>query len=217
MRFLALGLVFIAMFCGCLLTIDDQKFDMGDASLEAGHVRQDASDAHLTQPIDATRPDASDAHIADARHPDGALNTDGGHDGGHDAGNPLLAATCRAVADFVVTATSQSQISLSWKGAPGVTIKVDRKTYCGHDNYITLTTLAAGAASFTDTGDVEGDYNYWYEIVASEGDAGAASVLATQATVDPRNACAGDAAPQPSGVVAGDCTADGGVRSGDAG
>lgn len=143
------------------------------------------------------------------------LGSDGGPGATREGGSTLAAATCQAVADFVVTSTSASAVSLSWRGAPGVTVKVARKTYCGSDSYLTLATLPAGATSYTDS-TVQANWNYWYELVASNGaSAESEVVLATQAASDAMNGCAGGASPQPSGVTSGACSvaADGGLPS----
>ena len=106
---------------------------------------------------------------------------------------------CAAVADLTATATSAASVALSWTGAPGATVQVARKTYCGTDGYVTLATLPTGTTSYTDT-TVQGGWVYWYEITASEDGATASAALATQAAASPVAGCSPGATVQPSGV-----------------
>ena len=48
-------------------------------------------------------------------------------------------------------ALAASAITLSWTGAPGVTATIERKTYCGSDDYVSVATTADGVATFTDS------------------------------------------------------------------
>jgi Right handed beta helix region len=124
---------------------------------------------------------------------------------------------CAAIADYRTTATSPTAISLAWAGAPGTSVTVSRKTFCGTDAYVTLKTLPAGTTSYTDD-TVQTDWNYWYAIAATDGAGDTASVaLATQAATDPANGCSGGVPGRSSGITAtcGSSSADaGGGRDG---
>jgi hypothetical protein len=141
-------------------------------------------------------------------------------DVGAPSAEPVAAAACTAIADLHVSSSGPTGIGLAWSGSPGVIVSIARKSYCGVDSYLTLTTLPAGAAAYTDS-TVEASWNYWYEIVATDSDgAQASAALATQAASAPLNACAGGAAPQQAGVSSSACTAsgsDGGISTSDAG
>jgi hypothetical protein len=205
-----LGALLAAAPSACLLTIDDQKLDATDG----GHPDASHADVRLDVTVDQTALDGPSKR-GDAGHDASEASSEAGdvRDGAEDG--RLAAATCEAVADFVVASSSAAKVSLSWRGAPGVTVTVARKTYCGNDSYIILATLPAGASSYTDD-TVEAGWNYWYEVVASDGsDAGSSVALATQAAVDAANGCAGGKTPQPSGVAPGgacSANADSGVH-----
>jgi hypothetical protein len=129
-----------------------------------------------------------------------------GHDG---AAPPVMPAACIAIADFAVSSSSTTSIALTWAGAPGVTITVSRKTFCGTDSYVTLATLPAGATSYTDSS-VQPFWQYWYEITAADANAPgttASAAIQGNATTSPEPTCSGQAPPQPSGVDASTCQA----------
>src|SRR3984957_13980754 len=109
--------------------------------------------------------------VAACSSPNGGSTTDGGDSGmqaAHGDANPGGAqgdgggttrgtgkpapsgAACTAIAGLAVTSTSSASVALSWAGAPGVAIQVERETYCASDSYVTLANLPAGATSYTD-------------------------------------------------------------------
>ena len=86
-------------------------------------------------------------------------------------------------------------------GAPGTTVTLSRKTYCGTDGYLVLATLPAGTTSYTDS-NVNPDWVYWYELTATNGQGDSASVvLGAAASASETPGCSGGEAPQPSGVT----------------
>jgi len=146
----------------------------------------------------------------------GGTQTDAGGLPGSDApGGPVSGSPCSAIAGLAVTSTSSASVALSWAGAPGVAIQVERETYCASDSYVTLANLPAGATSYTDK-TVQADWVYWYKITATNvaGSMSASAAIATQADTMPVDGCSGGATPRPSGADASACTmgtADGGT------
>ncbi len=130
----------------------------------------------------------------------GAAQTGGGTGGA--TGTDL----CAAIANFALTSSSGTTVSLSWVGAADVSVSVLRKTYCGTDDYAVLATLPAGATSFVDT-TAQQNWAYWYELTATDAagnhQSAAVPVWASQST--PPAGCPGDGAPQGSEVVPDAC------------
>ena len=109
---------------------------------------------------------SSESTDASAKVPGTTSTTDGGSGSGDVTGSAVSEA-CDAVADSKVTSSVETSVALSWAGAPGTTIAISRKSYCGSDDYQLLTKLPAGATSYTDT-TVQADWAYWYEIMATD-------------------------------------------------
>jgi hypothetical protein len=161
-------------------------------SIETGHEIDAGADAE-------TGANADTGTVADTGTPIDAQTADASGPGASEN-------ACSAIARFVVTSTSSMSVALSWTGAPGVTVQVSRKTYCGTDNYVTLATLPAGATSYTDS-TVQQNWVYWYEIVATGASSATAwAVLSTQAASTPVSGCTQGATAQGSGVSPSTCT-----------
>jgi len=168
--------------------------DSGGSTPDAGPGALDANHAHMA--------DDGSSHASDARAQDAAAT--------HPA--------CSAIADLSVAASSSSAITLSWTGAPGISIQIARESYCGTDPYVSLVTLPAGAKTYTDSA-VQPNWVYWYKITATDGaGAPASAAIATQASSAPQVGCAAGATERVSGVSSA-CSAagDGGTPQGDAG
>jgi Right handed beta helix region len=120
-------------------------------------------------------------------------------------------AVCAAIENLRVSSSSAALVSLAWSGAPGVTISIARKTYCGSDGYRVLATLPAGASSYTDTS-VEANWAYWYEITTNKSATGVVASTAVGAwasTTSSPDACPGGNPPQPSSVAPSACADSG--------
>ncbi len=204
------------VLCGGL-ACSSTSGDGGRAMADSGPVVKGADGGGCCSQVEAGREAGTDASSGTPSN-DGSSSSDGAPSNDASDWAPSNA-PCAAVAGFAVTATSPMSIALSWTGALGVAVQVARKTYCGSDGYATLATLAAGVTTYTDS-TVQANWNYWYEIVASDGSGmNASAVLATQASSTPANGCAGGAVPQPSGVSTTQCSAtqDSGAPPADSG
>jgi len=166
--------------------------------------------AACSSPNNGSTTDVGDSSVQPANgdaKPGGARGDAGGGTT-RDAGKTAPSgAPCTAIAGLGVTSTSSASVALSWAGAHGVAIQVERETYCASDSYVTLANLPAGATSYTDD-TVQADWVYWYKITATDmaGGVSASAAIATQASTMPVNACAGGATPRASGVAASSCT-----------
>jgi hypothetical protein len=103
---------------------------------------------------------------------------------------------CAAIASVSAAGTSPTSITLTWAGEEGAMYEVQRKTYCGSDDYIVLT--MTDVPSYTDS-DVIPHYVYWYLLTATDSSKASASiVLAVQATAGDGIGCTSPGMPQPS-------------------
>jgi hypothetical protein len=211
------AIVFMAVAgAGCTILTGVDRLAVGDGSdagpsIEMGHGIDAGADTEAVAYGDTgirpgTGTNADTGSVTDTGTPIDSQTADTSRPG-------TSGDACAAIADFVVTSTSSMSIALAWTGAPDVTVRVARKSYCGTDNYVTLATLPAGATSYTDSM-VQLNWVYWYEIVATDASSATAwAVLTTQASSTPVTGCVVGATAQASGVGPSTCAsmADGGA------
>ena len=143
------------------------------------------------------------------------LNNGTGPDGGSPDGSAADdSIACAAATGFAATSVSPSAITLVWTATPGVTAALERKSYCGSDDYVQIASVGAGDATFTDS-TVQAQWVYWYRLTTTDAHGGTAVLaIAADASTTNHPSCSGGGAPQASDAPA-TCTGDGGDGSGD--